>query len=308
MSYKYDANLLDADSLIWKAGSLSEKKVWYVYRDDEEVEQFDMKSDLNKWLKDEHSLSSRKFSKTVEDDGTEIHTLDDWRLEGIPKLEPLSHCLQLLKVQINGIMKKSLAKKTWLYVSTGRNYRYEIYPRYKESRANTPKPKYYYDMLDYLMDKYDVVDSKVIEADDAVCIAYNEMKANGISAVISHIDKDIEQLPGNHYNWDWELVVGKDAHYKVSKMEGRRSFFMQMLTGDSADSIPGIKGVGKATALKMLGSITELDEYIHKVQDAYAQAWPDEDHEAYFERNALLLFMLREPYTGIENIDWRKWV
>lgn len=319
----FDAGLIDADSLLWKAGALSQRKEWYVYRNDNEIDHYESKTLLNKWLKQEHEINSKAFTKIVMDNQDEVHTLehgdDEWRLEGVQVLQPVSHAIQVIKAQVESIMIKALANDYWVYLSGGKNYRYDIYKDYKESRANIPKPIHYQDMREYMVNKWPCVESTTIEADDAVCIDENEMHHAGMKAVIIHIDKDIDQNPRYHYNWDWELIVGRDAHYHVTRDEARRSFFMQLLVGDKADDIPGIHRVGNSTATKMLGGATKMVDYERIVKDAYQQYWlNDEEHaitkqktddpmEAY-ERNAKLLFMLREPFTSIEDIDWRSHV
>ena len=61
------------------------------------------------------------------------------------------------------------------------------------------------------------------EADDQVTIEYLEDPAN---RCIVSIDKDLDQIPGNHYNYR------KDLFYEVSEAEAAYNFWVPVLTGD----------------------------------------------------------------------------
>jgi hypothetical protein len=64
--------------------------------------------------------------------------------------------------------------------------------------------------------------------------------------VICSVDKDLDQIPGWHYNFV------KGTAYHITPEEGMYRFYKQILTGDSADNIIGLKGVGPIRADKML--------------------------------------------------------
>ena len=70
------------------------------------------------------------------------------------------------------------------------------------------------------------------------------------------IDKDFNQVAGWHYNF-----VKKEKYY-VSEQEGLRFFYKQILMGDKADNIVGIKGVGPVKADKMLAEATTEPEML----------------------------------------------
>jgi hypothetical protein len=71
-----------------------------------------------------------------------------------------------------------------------------------------------------------------MEADDLLGI--NQTK----DTIICTIDKDLRQVPGQHYNFV------KDEIFTVNLQEGLLWFYTQMLTGDASDNISGIRGIG----------------------------------------------------------------
>lgn len=91
-----------------------------------------------------------------------------------------------------------------------------------------------------------------IEAEDAVSMIAHSLKdPNGVT--LAHIDKDLTQVPGIHYNYkDWTT-------YTVDANAGAHSLFKQVLMGDPTDNIPGLAGVGpkKATATLITGTTKE---------------------------------------------------
>jgi len=95
-----------------------------------------------------------------------------------------------------------------------------------------------------LVDYWGFINVEGMEAEDAVSMMAEYYKADAI--VIAHIDKDLNQIPGKHYNYN------KLTMYDVTVTEAERHLFKQVLMGDSTDNITGIPGVGPKTAEKIL--------------------------------------------------------
>lgn len=78
------------------------------------------------------------------------------------------------------------------------------------------------------------------EADDECgIIAYRNAKEGLVQDVIVGIDKDLDMIPGIHYNWQ------REDFYEVAPLSGIRWFYQQLLMGDTGDNIPGCTGQGK---------------------------------------------------------------
>lgn len=119
-------------------------------------------------------------------------------------------------------------------------------------KGNRPKekPEHLDTVRSHLRDRHPSVVSSGEEADDLIAIEATERGAN---CVICSIDKDLDQIPGKHYNFV------KDIHYTVTPWKGLVFFYSQILTGDRVDNVIGIRGIGPAKAMKALAECkTEL--------------------------------------------------
>ena len=166
---------------------------------------------------------------------------------------------------------------------TGRtNFRYgiAITVPYKGNRKDFVKPTHYQALRKHL-ERMEAVVSENEEADDAVGIESTRYKG-----WIVHVDKDLDQLPGWHYN------PVKDEEYYVTEEQGLRSFYIQLLMGDRIDNIVGLKGIGPKKAEKILDKATTEEEMYAAVVEAYKKA--GEAPERVLE-NGQLLWLRRTP-------------
>lgn len=90
-------------------------------------------------------------------------------------------------------------------------------------------------------------------------------------SIIAGIDKDLDQIPGWHYNWELVRsgkVIREAKKYYVSDLEGLKKFYYQLIVGDPTDGIKGIPGKGPKAAEKLLSGETELD-WFNVIKDNY---------------------------------------
>lgn len=152
--------------------------------------------------------------------------------------------------------------------SSRQTFRSEIYKAYKENRESMPD-----DLRSQIPILYNLIDALGItrivldnyEADDIVgCIAQNNKKEN-IKTIIYSPDKDILQLVDENTkviasNKDNELI-----EYDINMVKEKRGVYpnqiidLLSLMGDASDNIPGVKGIGEKTALKLLEEYDTLD-------------------------------------------------
>lgn len=140
------------------------------------------------------------------------------------------------------------------------NFRYEVDSDYKANRRDVEKPVHLKAIRDHLIDNWLAVVSEGEEADDMIA---QEAHALGYKCIIASIDKDFLQLPCRHYNFnkgEWSFQTEWDA--KVF-------FYTQILTGDKADNVQGIYGIGPKKAEKLLSECKTEEDLLTKVVDAY---------------------------------------
>jgi hypothetical protein len=83
------------------------------------------------------------------------------------------------------------------------------------------------------------------------------------ACTICSIDKDLKQIPGKHYNWR------KDEFDIVSPVDGLRSFYRNLLIGDTADNIFGVDGIGKVKAGRIINDLDNEEDMFRAVQALY---------------------------------------
>ena len=179
--------------------------------------------------------------------------------------------------------------QTWELFLTGKgNFRNEVAVTapYKGNRKSE-KPKHYHLLREYLVLSWGAYVVEGMEADDMLAIRATEI---GDDSVIVTLDKDLNQVPGWHYNF-----VKKEETY-ITEPQGLLHFYTQFLTGDSVDNIKGVHGIGPKKALKLLEDKTE------------AEMWDTVVEHLGYDRaveNGHLLYMLRtleDRFTPINEI------
>jgi len=167
------------------------------------------------------------------------------------------------------------------YISGKQNFRTEIAKTapYKGNRK-APKPKHYDALREYLLKDWEFELVEGQEADDAIGIKAYELDPEEFS--ICTIDKDLDMIRGNHYNFV------KDLFYDVTEEEALFNFYKQILTGDRVDNIIGLKGIGDVKAKRILEECKSEKEMYLAVLEAY------EGNEERVLENAQLLWIRRE--------------
>jgi len=137
---------------------------------------------------------------------------------------------------------KIKGKTTLLFSDPDGNFRYDLYPQYKQNRADSTRGELFYRLRKWALKKYGYI--KGVEADDQYGYYMGSGKYIGVS-----MDKDcIKGVAGVHFN----------PHYmhmdivETGELEARNFTYLQSLMGDATDGITGIPRVGEKTAIKLL--------------------------------------------------------
>lgn len=199
--------------------------------------------------------------------------------------EPLRAALTSLDNYITSILKKTEASDWEIYLTGATGcLRTQEYPLYKANRK-TEKPRYYVQLRDRLVATWGAKVVSGIEADDMLSID------NDDNTLLCHVDKDINQVSGRHYNY------AKEEFYTVSPEEASRAFWLQMLIGDSIDNIKGVPKVGSKRAQAILDSGVG---YAAAVKHAYADYWGENWVEVYNTYGTLLQLAGCSWFTPVE--------
>jgi len=141
---------------------------------------------------------------------------------------------------------------------TGRNnFRKRINPEYKANRKDTVPPRYLQQCRDFLIQNWNAEVTEGCEADDALGMAQNN------DTIICTLDKDLDMIPGLHYNWVRSEI------YEVNEVDALRNFYKQLLIGDRSDNIFGVAGIGKVKAARLIDPLEYEEDMYKVVRDLY---------------------------------------
>ncbi len=252
---------IDGDLILYRACHAVETRMYIVYnKEGEPVACSPRKKDLEGVILDLSACPSScsvKYTTMIDEDGA---------IDGAI----------IIADTISSILRTTKCDNYTVYLTGKGNYRKDIYPEYKAHRPE--KPKLHKVLTDYMLSMGAVM-VEGQEADDALGIAQDE------HSILCSYDKDLMMIPGRHY--DFRKMTFSD----VSEEEGLHFFYVQLLTGDRTDNIPGLKGIGPKKAEKILEGCHREEQMYQFVLNAY------EEHELTQEelvRNARLLWIRRE--------------
>lgn len=180
-------------------------------------------------------------------------------------------------------------------------FRHEMYKEYKATRNKTPEDLHA--QIPWIEDVLKVLGIPVLrcdgfEADDVIATVATQCQKAGKTCRILSGDKDLMQLVNDTTQI---LKPDHDAIWKVVGPEGVQAEWGVMpeklldllsLYGDTADNIPGVKGVGVKTACKFLdmyGSLDGIFEHADEISGAIGKKIKDGKESAYFSQKLIRL-------------------
>jgi len=204
-------------------------------------------------------------------------------------VEPVEVALMRVDELVQRILHETAAPDFQVFLTGSNNFRFTYNPEYKANRKDVPKPQWLEQCREYLVTKWNAEVSDGCEADDLMSIAQTR---NPDQTIICTIDKDLLQVPGDHYNFV------KQEFQIITPLTGRYNFYWQFIMGDKADNIFGFDGLARSTVpKKMEWMVSELQEACMKGEkDAFE--WVREQYNSDDERllmNGICLHMQRYP-------------
>lgn len=195
--------------------------------------------------------------------------------------------------------------------SPGRGFRGKLFEQYKANRPEMPSdlvPQI--PVIKRVFEAFQIPSIAVedMEADDVIATLAKEGESAGMDVVIFSGDKDLRQLLTEHvcmYSMRKREVIDVQTVMDEWGIRPDQVVDFLSMTGDTADNIPGLPGIGKKYAsqyLNQFGTLAAIIENVAQIKEA-AKRRSVEDHAD----KALLakhLVTLRDDLP-IE-IDWRK--
>lgn len=220
--------------------------------------------------------------------------LKDFKVENRSKvISSDDKAKESLAKYVDDLKKSEWIENFKLIIGGPKNFRYDVYADYKANRG--PKPLRFSTIKDWFCKEYEdlIIISDGCEADDYLSIAawhhWEKDKTENNTFCAGHIDKDEDQFPGWHYNFD------KDKFYFIDEFTAHYNLCVQCIIGDkSTDNIPsvpkandciqnrypiGIGGIGPKKVQKILHGCDTIEALYREVEEVYKCYYKDEYKE-----------------------------
>ncbi len=222
--------------------------------------------------------------------------------------EAVSHCQDKLEFILDQVGGRE--ENVRLHFTGGKSsFRYplllEAFPdipemQYKFKRRKKHVPQGLSEVKEELSKLYIATTHHEWEADDQVVFD----KMQDPEAILIAVDKDvIGNTPGKHFNYYESRKHDIAMRWvEVSEEEAVYNQYVQAITGDRSDNIPGIKGMGPAKAAKYLVEGMDEDEMYEGLVSAYRENHKRDDISAedMMQLNIRLVNMHQLTEKGIE--------
>lgn len=189
-----------------------------------------------------------------------------------------SFITNIMDNKIKNILNSLNIYNALIIIQGNRNFRKKYDINYKKHRISD-KPKYYNILRQHLIKNHNPFVANNVETDDVCAIAASYCRSISCDYVLVHIDKDLNQIPGKHYNYNSNKL------YDITEHTGMYNLCIQIIKGDVTDSkITGIRGYGQKKAEKLLNDDSEyhlLTKVFNEYITIYGESGIDKFHNSY---------------------------
>ncbi len=193
-------------------------------------------------------------------------------------------------------------------------FRHEKYPQYKANREKAPEDLHaQVPVIEEILGALGIaaVRAEGYEADDVIATLAEKCRSSGRPCWIISGDKDILQLIGGNVRLLAQEKGSSDfiEYSRQSILESRGIYPERIvdylaLTGDASDNVPGVKGIGDKTALKLLSAYKDLDDIYAHIEEVTPESLrrklADGKEPAYQSRD---LVTLVRDVPGVPDVD-----
>lgn len=204
------------------------------------------------------------------------------------------------------MINKIISEEKPMYMAVafdiGKTFRHEKYDYYKGKRDNTPDElKEQFPIAKQILTAMNIkyFELQGYEADDIIGTFSKKCEQDDdFKALIVSSDKDLLQLITDQT--EVKLLKTKDyirmdykAFYDTYGIEPIKMIDLKALMGDASDNIPGVKGIGEKTALKLLttyGSLSSIYEHIDEIKGSVKDKLIQDKDNAYMSYNIATIY------------------
>lgn len=204
------------------------------------------------------------------------------------------------------MINKIISEEKPMYMAVafdiGKTFRHEKYDYYKGKRDNTPDElKEQFPIAKQILTTMNIkyFELQGYEADDIIGTFSKKCEQDDdFKALIVSSDKDLLQLITDQT--EVKLLKTKDyirmdykTFYDTYGIEPIKMIDLKALMGDASDNIPGVKGIGEKTALKLLttyGSLSSIYEHIDEIKGSVKDKLIQDKDNAYMSYNIATIY------------------
>ena len=203
---------------------------------------------------------------------------------------------------INKIVAEENPKYMMVAFDIGKTFRHEKYKDYKAGRRETPEDlKVQFPIAKKILTAMGIkyLECEGYEADDIIgTISSWCDKDPEYEALIVSSDKDLLQLISDETvvkllkPKDY-IMMDKATFIQTYGFEPIKMIDLKALMGDASDNIPGVKGIGEKTAIKLLtqyGSLDGIYENIDNIKGSTHEKLVTGNEDAYYSKELVTIY------------------
>lgn len=230
-----------------------------------------------------------------------LHTPD-----GKPVQAVYSFC-RMIKKLANNFNPQYVAL---VWDSKGKTTRHEMFEDYKATRQAPPSD--IFDQKEYIQQFADLVgiaqlEQSGLEADDLMYSLAKEQADAGETVVFVTSDKDMGQALTDKIlmfdSFKDKLIDPQEFEAMMGFPVKKLPFYFSLL-GDASDNIPGVRGIGKKTAVQLVNQFYSLEDMYARIDEIdknrVKNALIENKDNAFLSRK---LFLLQYNPTGLQKED-----
>ncbi len=217
---------------------------------------------------------------------------------------------------MNKIITEEKPEYIMVAFDIGKTFRHEKYDYYKGKRDETPADlKKQFPIAKKILNAMGIkyFELEGYEADDIIGTFAKKIDENDdfIGTIISS-DKDLLQLISDDV--DVKLLkpkdyirMNRDVFFETYGIEPIRMIDLKSLMGDASDNIPGVKGIGEKTAIKLLTEYGTLDgvyEHLDTIKGSVHDKLASDKDNAYMSYDIATIYREVPIDTSFEGIKY----